>query len=117
MSRQIILYETENGACPVAKFLRKQTPAVKDAIAAALNYIEQDTAPNHLFQKMVSTDGLWEVRIRENKNIYRMLSFFDGTALVVVASAFQKKTQKTPKQEIKTAEARKKDYFRRKENG
>jgi len=46
-----------------------------------------------------------------------LLSFFDGAALVVVASGFQKKTQKTPQQEIKTAEARKKDYFRRKRNG
>jgi phage-related protein len=41
------------------------------------------------------------------------LGFFDGTNLVVLDYAFQKKTQKTPKNAIKTAEERKRDYFKR----
>ncbi|MCW5202017.1 type II toxin-antitoxin system RelE/ParE family toxin [Desulfobulbus sp. US4] len=43
-----------------------------------------------------------------------MLGFFDGRKLIVLDHAFQKKTQKIPKRDIQTAEARKKDYFRRK---
>jgi phage-related protein len=117
MKREIIFYETESGACPVAKFLRKQISAVKDAVAAAFTHIEADSNSDHLFQKMVNTDDLWEIRVRQNRDIFRVLCFFDGAALVVVASGFQKKTQKTPSQEIKTAEARKKEYFRRKRNG
>jgi len=42
------------------------------------------------------------------------LGFFDGPNLVVLAHVFQKKAQKTPKQAIKIAEERRKDYFRRK---
>jgi phage-related protein len=43
-----------------------------------------------------------------------LLGFFDGPDLVILAHAFQKKIQKTPKRAIKIAEERKKDYFRRK---
>ena len=46
--------------------------------------------------------------------IFRLLCFFDGDAVVVLTYAFQKKTQKTPKQAITTAEKRMNDYFRRK---
>ena len=98
----------------MAKFVRKQDLPVQKAVLAAFEHIETDSIQNHLFQKMVNTDDLWEIRIRHNRNIFRLLSFFDDAALVVVASGFQKKTQKTPPREIKTAEARKKDYFRRK---
>jgi len=46
-------------------------------------------------------------------NIFKILGFFDGSKLIVLNHAFQKKTQKTPLQAIKTAEARKRDYFKR----
>ena len=64
---------------------------------------------------MVNTDELWEVRAAVGSNIFRLIGFFDGSNLIVLAHAFQKKTQKIPKQAIKTAEARRKDYFRRKQ--
>jgi len=114
MKREIILYETEGGASPVAKFVRKLNRGARDCVAEAFEHIETDTHAAHLFRKMASTDDLWEIRIKHDRNIYRLLCFFDGKTVVVVASGFQKKTQKTPRQEIKTAEARKKDYFRRK---
>ena len=114
MKRKIILYETETGARPVEKFLGKQDRGIRDCVASAFEHIAADTHAGDLFCKMVGTDDLWEIRIKHDRNIYRLLCFFDGKTLVVVASGFQKKTQKTPRQEIKTAEARKKDYFRRK---
>jgi len=97
--------------------LKKQPVAVKDQVAAAFTYIEAGTNPEHMFRKMVNTDDLWEIRIRQNQNIFRLLCFFDGAALIVAASAFHKKTQKTPPQEIETATTRKKEYFRRNKNG
>ncbi|RKX41230.1 MAG: type II toxin-antitoxin system RelE/ParE family toxin [Verrucomicrobia bacterium] len=117
MKRTVLLYETESGARPVSKFLRKQTMQIRDATIAGFKHIENDTGADHLFKKMANTDDLWEIQIKYDKNISRLLCFFDGAAIVVVASGFQKKTQKTPPQEIRTAEARKKDYFRRKNNG
>jgi len=73
-----------------------------------------ERVPSKYFKKMVGTEELWEVRIAVGSNIFRLLGFFDGPNLVVLAHAFQKKTQKTPIRAIKIAEERKRDYFRRK---
>jgi phage-related protein len=45
--------------------------------------------------------GLYEVRIDVGSDIYRVFSFFDKGKLVILINGFQKKTQKTPKKEIK----------------
>jgi len=59
-------------------------------------------------------DDLWEVRVKAGSDIFRLLGFFDGAKIVILSHAFQKKTQKTPRQAIKLAEKRKADYFGRK---
>ncbi|MEP6612335.1 MAG: type II toxin-antitoxin system RelE/ParE family toxin [Mucilaginibacter sp.] len=38
------------------------------------------------------------MRVEVGNNIYRIFSFFDKGNLVVLGNAFQKKTQKTPRQ-------------------
>ena len=82
-------------------------------VVAALRYIEMNpSVPASRFCKMKGTDGLWEVRVRHDRNIFRLLCFFDGSEVVVVTLGFQKKTQKTPLKEIRTAEKRKADFFR-----
>ena len=43
--------------------------------------------------------------------LYRVFCFFDKGRLVVLINGFQKKTQKTPKNEIELAEKIKKEYF------
>jgi phage-related protein len=40
-----------------------------------------------------------------------VFSFFDEGNLVILLNGFQKKTQKTPKNEIELAEKLKKEYF------
>ncbi len=40
--------------------------------------------------------------------------FFDEGQLIIVANAFQKKTQKTPKNELELAKKIKKEYFNEK---
>ncbi len=115
MERTVEFYRTEGGACPVEKFLRKQTSIEEKKILGAMRLVEQErTLSKTLFKKLVNTDGLWEIRAKTRGNIFRLLCFFDGTQLIVVAHAFQKKTQKTPRPAIQTAETRKRDYFRRK---
>ena len=53
----------------------------------------------------------WEVRATIGNNTFRLLGFFDGPKLIVLTSGFAKKTNKVPKQDIETAEERKRDYF------
>ena len=83
--------------------------------AWVINLVEDlQIVPGQYFQKMSNTDNLWEIRVKVSGNIFRFLGFFDGAKLVVLSHAFQKKTQKTPRQAIRLAEERKQDYFRRK---
>jgi phage-related protein len=52
---------------------------------------------------MEGTDGIYEVRVEVGSNIYRAFAFFDEGQLIVLGNAFQKKTQKTPKNELDLA--------------
>ena len=60
---------------------------------------------------MTGTDGLFEIRIEFEGNIYRIFCCFDKGNLVILFNAFQKKTQKTPRKEIELAKKLKEDYF------
>ncbi len=55
-------------------------------------------------------DSLYEVRVKLASDIFRIFCFFDEEKLIVLANGFQKKTQKTPKQEIEKALKIKKEY-------
>jgi phage-related protein len=70
--------------------------------------------PETYFKHMENTDGLFEIRIQQGSDIYRIFCFFDQGQLVVLANGFQKKTQKTPKQEIEKALKIKEEYFNEK---
>nr|WP_319491149.1 type II toxin-antitoxin system RelE/ParE family toxin [uncultured Desulfobacter sp.] len=60
-----------------------------------------------------NTNDIWEVRADVGRDTFRLLGFFDGQELIILTNSFQKKSQKTPKQEIKLAESRKKEYLSR----
>ena len=114
--REILFYQTESGQKPIEDFLDQLSSKQAQKVIWVLKLIEElDRVSSIYFKKMVNTDALWEVRVSSGSNIFRLLSFFDGPNLVVLAHAFQKKTQKTPKQAIKIAEERRKDYFQRKQ--
>lgn len=63
---------------------------------------------------MTGTDGLYEIRIKSGTDIYRIFCFFDQGKLIILVNGFQKKTQKTPTKEIKTALKIKDDYENKK---
>ena len=71
--------------------------------------------PKKYFQHMEGTVGLYEIRVEVGSNIFRAFAFFDKGQLIVVANGFQKKTQKTPKNEIELAKKIKKEYFNEKD--
>ena len=115
MLREVIFYRTGMGRSPIDEFLNTLSSKQAQKVAWVLNLVEElDIVPSQYFQKMPNTEDLWEVRVRTGSNIFRFLGFFDGTKLVVLSHAFQKKTRKTPRQAIQLAEERKRNYFRRK---
>ena len=114
MVREILLYETVSGNCPVEEFLESLPPKQAQKVTWVLELIEElPSIPSTYLKKLVNTDDIWEVRVVAGNNIFRLLGFFDGPNLVVLNHAFQKKTQKTPRKAIRVAEDRKKDYYKR----
>lgn len=72
--------------------------------------------PIKFFKKLEITDGIYEVRVITSQKSIRILCFHDEGTLVILTNAFVKKTQKTPKNEIKIAENLKIEYLKQKEN-
>ena len=113
--REINFYKTADNQSPVEDFILSLDKKQLKKVLWVLNLVEEmDIVPAIFLQKMVNTDDLWEIRISFAGNIFRFLGFFDNSQLIILTHGFQKKTQKTPKQDIQLAEARKKDYKQRK---
>lgn len=97
--RQVIAYKNY-----FLDFYESQTDKVQAKIEWTLNLIKvSPKVPEKFFKHIQGTKGLYEVRVEVGSNIYRIFSFFDKGNLVVLGNGFQKKSQKTPKQEIEKA--------------
>jgi len=72
---------------------------------------ELDQIPETYLKHIKNSSGLYEIRVQVGNNIFRIFCFFDVDNLVVVGHGFQKKTRKTPKQQIEKAERIKTEYY------
>ncbi len=96
-------------------FFIKQRQKVKDKIIWTFTLIEEvQQVPESYLKHLEGTDGLYEIRVQQGSDIFRILCFFDEGKLLVLANAFQKKTQKTPRQEIEKALKLKEEYYEQK---
>ena len=94
------------------EFFDSQTEKIKDKIDYVLFLITvADRIPKKFFQYIEGTDGLFEIKVEFEGNIFRIFCCFDEGFLVVLFNGFQKKTQKTPPKEIDKALRIKKEYF------
>ena len=105
--RQIIFYESY-----FQDFFLEQNSKVREKIAYIFKIITcVQNIPSKFLKHIEGTDGLYEIRIEYESNIYRIFCCFDKGNVVVLFNAFQKKTQKTPKNEIELATKLKNEYF------
>ncbi len=92
-------------------FFSEQKQKVKDKIIWTFDLIEElQRIPETYLKHLENTDGLYEIRVQQGSDIFRIFCFFDQGQLVVLANGFQKKTQKTPKKEIEKALKIKEEY-------
>ncbi len=107
MIRKIIFYENHFIA-----FYQNQNQKVKSKIQYVFEIIKQvDRVPEKFLRHLSGTDGLYEIRVEFQSNIYRIFCCFDDGKLVVLFNGFNKKTQKTPRAELEKAERLMKKYF------
>jgi phage-related protein len=115
--RTVRFYRKANGECPVEAFLEELPAKSAAKVVAVLKLVEQQpTLSNRFLRKLKGTE-LFEVRVLASKQAYRFPCFFAGDTLVVLTHGFDKKTQKTPKAEIRHAEEYREDYLRRQKHG
>ena len=105
--RQIIYYKKY-----FLDFFDQQTTRIKEKIDHVLFVVTvAERIPRKFFQHLEGTDGLYEIRIEFQGNIYRIFCCFDEGQVVVLFNGFQKKSQKTPAGEIERALKIMTEYF------
>jgi phage-related protein len=107
VNRKIIFFQNH-----FIEFYQKQDQKVKGKIQYILELIKQvDRVPEKFLKHLTGTNGLYEIRISYQSNIYRAFCCFDEEKIVVLFNGFHKKTQKTPQKEIDRAQQLMKEYF------
>ena len=110
MNRSIIFFENH-----FIEFYQMQDQKVKGKIQYFFELIRQvDQVPEKFLKHLTGTNGLYEIRIDYQSNIFRIFCCFDQGKLVVLFNGFQKKTQKTLRTEMDKAEKLMQNYFNNK---
>lgn len=113
MIRQIVAYK-EN----FLDFYKSQDLKIQEKIEFVLDLVRfERQVPKKFYKMLENTDGIWEIRVITTFKSIRILCFQDKGNLVVLTNCFVKKTQKTPRKEIKIAERLKKQYLTEKYGG
>ena len=93
------------------EFFVLQRDKVKDKIIWTFELIEElQKIPETYLKHIENTDGLFEIRVQQGNDIFRIFCFFDRGQIIVIANGFQKKRQKTPNKEIERAIKIKEEY-------
>lgn len=113
---KIKVYETPAGSCPLKKYLRRLTNDHKDEnitqIRAMIDGLkEYGFDLNKIIKNALKPVGnqIYELRPKPT----RIFFFYFDNGEFILLHGFEKKTQKTPKKEIRKAEAEKADYIKR----
>lgn len=91
-------------------FIESLNEDVREKIDYVLDMLKKLKKVNPKFVKHIR-DGLFELRVTFEGNIYRVFFIFDKGNIVVLFNGFQKKSQKTPLKEIEKAIRIKNEYY------
>ena len=98
------------------EFYVAQSDKVRRKIAQTLVWLQTlDRLPSSILKSIEGKKGLFEIRVEFGGDIFRIFCCFDEGSLVILFNGFQKKTQKTPSNEIEKADKLMKEYFENKQ--
>ncbi len=108
--RQVVVFEDH------FKRFRKtlDREALKKLYQVLTLIMMMEVVPVKYLKAIEGRKGLFEIRVEQGNNIYRVFCCFDEGRLVILFNGFQKKTQKTPVEQLDKAEALMKKYFEQK---
>lgn len=105
---EVIFYKSDTGNEPALEWFRALDPEERRVVGYDLRVLQLGFPMGMPLCKSLG-DGLWELRSTLPRKIARVIFFLDGQTFIVV-HGFIKKSQKTPKEELTTAKARKSAY-------
>lgn len=106
-------FEDSNGNKPVEEFLSDLDIKMRAKLLGILQIL-QEKGPllREPYSKHLN-DGIFEVRGKSGSDITRILYFFYCGGKIILTNGFIKKSQKTPREELKLAKKRRKIYLER----
>jgi len=108
----VFIYAEENGSSPVLEWFRELACRDVRAVDACKARIALLGAMGHELRRPhtdLLRNGIWELRARVGRVNYRLLYFFHGKEIAIVAHAFTKE-DKIPEIDIERAIERRRRY-------
>lgn len=112
----VIFYEDITGDKPVENFLVSLDIKMRAKLIGILQILqEKGNQLREPYSKHLE-DGIFEICGKVGSDITRVLYFFYLDGKIILTNGFSKKTQKTPRKEIKLAKLRRQDSIERCKN-
>lgn len=109
--REVVLFEDH-----FDEFIKTVPFKAKVKILTFIDVLEYlDIIPSNYLKHIEGTSGLYEARIDFGSDAFRIFCFFDKGRIIVLLNGFHKKTQKTPKKEIRKALHLRNMYYERRD--
>ena len=113
MKFEVQFYEKENGERPAEEFMLSVDDKMRAKLSGLVKVLaEKGNNLREPYSKYLE-DGIFELRGMVGNDISRVLYFFYYEGKIILTNGFIKKTQKTPRKQIKLAKERRKDYIER----
>lgn len=113
---EVEFYTKDNGEKPVKDFILSLDAKMRAKLMGMVNILEEKGNQLREPYSKHLEDGIFEIRGKVGTDITRVLYFFYYDRKIILTNGFVKKTQRTPKQEIKLAKAYRRDFLERVKN-
>ncbi len=113
---EVIFYKKDNGEEPAREFLLSLDDNMQAKIFRIISLLEEKGIELRKPFSEHLEDGIFELRVKSDSGISRILYFFFYGKRVILTNGFIKKTQKTPRREIEKAKRYRANYLNRRHN-
>lgn len=98
---------------------RKTLPreALKKMYQVFMLIMTVEMVPTRFLKPITSVKGLYEIRVEEGGNIFRVFCCFDEGRVIILFNGIRKKSQRTPEEALGKAAALMTKYFEQKKLG
>lgn len=109
---QVEFYQLSDGSSPALDWFRKQKAKVQAKFARIFELLQANgTLVGMPHVRSITDSKLFEIRVEQDTNIYRIFYFAYTSQRFILLHGFQKKTQKMPKKELEIAQTRLKEFL------